>query len=170
MAARTFCTSGVASASGGVKVSSTTSLRPAFFEQTLAHRLDRGHRGGGVVGDDGDGLGVAAGRTLASSMMIGKACVACEPAVAEVWKTYLKPRCGDEVGVGQSEHRQVRALGHLGHGQSERAEIRAAGRDHVGYFRTPCAAPRSWPSRRCRRNRARPACSLAPPSALMPPS
>ena len=48
-AERTFCTSEVASDSGGVKVSSTTTFMPSFREPALAHRLGEAHRRGGVV-------------------------------------------------------------------------------------------------------------------------
>ncbi len=64
-----------------------------FLQQALAHRLDRGDRRTGVVGDDRNRLGLHAGGAFGHlDDLTGSDCSACEPAVAEVWNTYLKPR------------------------------------------------------------------------------
>ena len=91
-AERTFCTSDVASASGGVKVSSTISCRP--FSASRPSRI--------ALADDTDAavlsvtiatvLGFLPDAVSASFTICGRACFACDPAVAEVWNTYLNPR------------------------------------------------------------------------------
>ena len=46
---RSFCTIVVASASGGVKISSATDVRPRFLQHVIADGLHEADRGGGVV-------------------------------------------------------------------------------------------------------------------------
>ena len=82
---------------------------------------------------------------------------------------YLKPREGDLVRIGQGQHRQVGALGHLGDGQRERAQIYEPrrGTRSVSCATMRCAAflafsvvsPESSST----------SSSLAPPSAFTPP-
>ena len=88
-ALRTFCTSEVASDSGGVKVSSTTSLRPSLSKPPS--RI-------GLVKLTGEAvlsmmmpmvLGVATCASLATSITTGSASLDCLLAVGEVWNTYL---------------------------------------------------------------------------------
>ena len=47
----------------------------------------------------------------------------------------LEAARGDHVRVGQRQHRQLGALGHLGDGERERAQIRAGRGDQVGLLR-----------------------------------
>ena len=88
-APRTFCTSEVASESGGVKVSSTTSFRPSFSKPPS--RI-------GLVKLTGEAVlsirmptvfGVVAFASLAMAITTGRASAAWALAVGEVWNTYL---------------------------------------------------------------------------------
>src|SRR6202165_4607119 len=89
---RTFCTTEVASASGGVKVSSTNSFR--FSLSNPPSRIGLTKLIGAAVLSIPlptvvRGFPVA---IFASSSSAGSAPCACAPPVGEVWNTYLKPR------------------------------------------------------------------------------
>ena len=89
---RTFCTTEVASGSGGVKISSTTTFSPSFSRPPSRIGLTK------LTGEAVLSMmmpTVLAGfpvADLASSSSAGSAPWACAPAVGEVWNTYLKPR------------------------------------------------------------------------------
>jgi hypothetical protein len=83
--ARSCCTSGVASASGGVKVSSTTNSSPSSASSRsrigLTDEIEAAVLSVMIATVFG-----SAPAALASCIRVGSDCSACEPEVAEVWK------------------------------------------------------------------------------------
>jgi hypothetical protein len=89
---RSFCTTDVASASGGVKVSSIVSLMPSFSNPPSRIGF-RKLTGDAVLSPM---MPIVCNcwpvATFPSSMIAGMAPIDCAPAVGDVWNTYLKPR------------------------------------------------------------------------------
>jgi hypothetical protein len=92
LAERIFWTSEVASASGGVNVSSTINCSPLAASKPslidFADAIDAPVLSVMIA----TVFGLLPEAASARFMICGKACRAWEAAVAEVWKTYLKPR------------------------------------------------------------------------------
>ena len=89
---RTFWMSGVASDSGGVKVSSTTSLRPSFSIPPSRMGLAK-LTGAAVLSMMMPTVcGLLPDTVSASLTRAGSTLLAWAPPVGEVWNTYLKPR------------------------------------------------------------------------------
>ena len=89
---RTFWISGVASDSGGVKVSSTTSLRPSFSMPPSRMGLAKLTGAAVLSMTMATVLGLLPVAASASLTRAGSALLAWAPPVGEVWNTYLKPR------------------------------------------------------------------------------
>ena len=91
-AERTFWISGVASESGGVQTSSTTSWRPFLANSFSFSALAVATEVAGVVHQHRHRLWPLAGRTLGKLHQRRQAEFGLRLAVAAVWKMYLKPR------------------------------------------------------------------------------
>ena len=89
---RTFWISGVQSDSGGVKVSSTTSLSPSFSSPPSRIGLVKLTEAAVLSWMMPTRRGFLPVAASASLRIAGIALTACAPPPSEVWNTYLKPR------------------------------------------------------------------------------
>jgi hypothetical protein len=166
LAERTFCMSGVASESGGVKISSTTSFRQSFSGPPS--RI---------------GFMKLIGKAVLSEMMptvVGRLPLAfsarSRSAGRLAWgarggrglEHVLEAPLGDEIGVRQGQPGNPGALGDLGDGEGERAQPRpipptTSGSCATSRWAASLAFSAESPASRTTSR------SFAPPSALIPP-
>ena len=81
-------------------------LQPVFGEQAVAHRLGRGDRCRGVVGDDRDRLGLLAGSGFRQLHDLRQRLSCLRPCRCRGLEDIFEAAIGDQVGVGEGEDRQ----------------------------------------------------------------